>query len=131
MQIQTTNIKFPEINLKTRDAHKLRGYFGNLFKEKSELLHNHYADGQSKYQYPLVQYKVVGNIPHLVGINEGGKLLTELFLNIKEIRIENEVFIVNSKNITNTITEIDDFDSLKEYCFETLWMALNQENYAK
>jgi len=30
-------IRFPEINLRTRDAHKLRGYFGNLFKEKSEL----------------------------------------------------------------------------------------------
>ncbi len=28
-----TIIRFPEIKLKTRDAHKLLGYFGNLFKK--------------------------------------------------------------------------------------------------
>jgi hypothetical protein len=129
MKLSTTTIKFPEINLLTRDAHKLRGYFGNLFKEHSELLHNHYADGSSKYQYPLVQYKVIDKIPHLVGIEEGGKLLVDLFLKINTIDIEGTVYPVNSKNITNTITEIGDFTKLKEYKFETLWMGLNQDNH--
>jgi hypothetical protein len=129
MKLSTTIIKFPEINLLTRDAHKLRGYFGNLFKEHSELLHNHYADGSSKYKYPLVQYKVIDKIPHLVGIEEGGKLLVDLFLKIKTIDIERTVYQVNSKNITNTITEIGDFSKLREYKFETLWMGLNQENH--
>ena len=131
MQINTTLIKFPEIQLKTRDGHKLRGYFGNLFKEHSNLLHNHYASGKAKYQYPLVQYKVIDNIPHLVGIEEGGKLLIELFLKIKQITIEDTTYIVNSKNITNTITEIGGFSKLNEYKFETLWMALNQKNHQK
>jgi len=131
MKISTTLIKFPEISLKTRDGHKLRGYFGNLFKEHSSLLHNHYASGKAKYQYPKVQYKVIDNIPHLVGIEEGGKLLIELFLKIKQITIEDATYIVNSKNITNTITEIGDFSKLNEYKFETLWMALNQKNHQK
>jgi hypothetical protein len=78
-----------------------------------------------------VQYKVVGNIPHLLGINEGAVLLTDLFLKIKEIQIEEQIFPVLSKNITTTQTEIGSFESLHEYRFETLWMALNQENHAK
>lgn len=131
MQINTTTIKFPEINLRTRDGHKLRGYFGNLFKEHSDLLHNHYADGQSKYKYPQVQYKVINKIPHLVGIEKGGELLIDLFLKIKQISIEDKVYVVNSKNITNTITEIGEFTSLNEYKFKTLWMGLNQQNHQK
>ena len=131
MNLSTTTIKFPEISLKTRDGHKLRGFFGNLFKEHSNLLHNHYASGKSKYQYPLVQYKVIEKIPHLVGVEEGGKLLIELFLKIKQIIIEDTTYEVNSKNITNTITEIGDFSKLNEYKFETLWMALNQKNHQK
>ena len=131
MQINTTLIKFPEISLKTRDGHKLRGYFGNLFKEHSSLLHNHYASGKAKYQYPKVQYKVIDNTPHLVGVEEGGKLLIELFLKIKQITIEDTTYDVNSKNISNTITEIGDFSNLNEYKFETLWMALNQKNHQK
>jgi len=45
-ELQVCRIKFPEIQLQTRDAHKLRGYFGNLFKQQSPILHNHYEDGR-------------------------------------------------------------------------------------
>ena len=63
--IITTTITFPEINLQTRDAHKLRGYFGTLFREHSPLLHNHLESGETQYRYPLVQYKVIGQTPML------------------------------------------------------------------
>lgn len=131
MQIQQTIIKFPDIHLHTRDAHKLRGYFGNLFKEKSPLLHNHFESGKNRYAYPLVQYKVIENIPQLVGLNEGAKLLIELFLKIKEIKIEDQIFPIYSKNISNSLLEIGLNDQLIEYRFETLWMALNQNNFSK
>ena len=129
MQLHTTTIQFPEISLKTRDAHKLRGFFGQLFKAHSDILHNHFSDGTSKYQYPLVQYKVINKTPYLVGIKEGGELLTDLFLKIKQITIESKTYKVNSKNILNRITEIDTFTGLNEYKFETLWMGLNQKNH--
>ncbi len=122
-------MKFPEIKLKTRDGHKLRGFFGNLFKEHSELLHNHYSDGSVRYKYPLVQYKVIKNIPYLIGIEEGGKLLLDLFLRIKSLNIEGTEYTINSKNIENKITEIGNFSVLNEYHFETLWMGLNQKNF--
>ncbi len=129
MELQTTIINFPELELKTRDGHKLRGFFGNLFKEHSELLHNHYADGSDRYKYPLVQFKVFDKQPYLLGLAEGADLLTDLFLKINHIIIEDKKFEITSKNITNKVVNISDFSELKEYKFKTLWLALNQKNY--
>lgn len=126
-----TRIKFPEIKLQTRDAHKLRGYFGNLFKEHSPLLHNHYEDGRFRYKYPVIQYKVIQNIPTLIGINEGAELLPQLFLKIKTIDINGKHYPVNSKNIEHLNIETGFSDALHQYQFSTLWMALNQQNYSK
>ena len=129
--IHTVTIQFPEIALATRDAHKLRGYFGNLFKEHSPLLHNHLNDGQLRYAYPLVQYKVLNNIPTLVGIEEGAKLLTQLFLNIKELQIEGNTFPVNGKIIRSAVQETGVAKDLFSYRFSTLWMGLNQQNFSR
>lgn len=130
-QLQITRIKFPEIKLQTRDAHKLRGYFGNLFKEHTPVLHNHYEDGSFRYKYPEIQYKVIDNIPTLIGVNEGAELLPNLFLKIQNIDINGEQFPVNTKNIECKNVETGFSDSLHEYQFTTLWMALNQQNFPK
>lgn len=129
MEIPSLNISFPEIKLQTRDAHKLRGYFGNLFEEYSPLLHNHYQGGEFRYNYPLVQYKVIDQTPMLVGIGEGAQLLLELFLKIKEIKIDTQVYQVSNKHIQaqKHLLQVD--DTLHTYHFQTLWMALNQKNY--
>ncbi|WP_097126286.1 CRISPR-associated endonuclease Cas6 [Spirosoma fluviale] len=141
--IPITTVTFPEIALRTRDAHKLRGYFGELFREHSPLLHNHLeseagAEGATavkfRYAYPLVQYKVLDRVPTLVGLGEGATLLTQLFLQIREVQIENDTFPVLSKHIRHERVPIglargDGPLDLIEYRFETLWMALNQANY--
>jgi hypothetical protein len=127
--IQTVTIKFPDIQLNTRDAHKLRGYIGNLFKDRSPLLHNHLENGEFSYRYPLVQYKVIEKTPMLVGLEEGAKLLMELFLKIREIKIDDREYPVLSKNIESRIWAIGVNRDLHEYRFETLWMALNQKNF--
>ncbi|NJN34994.1 MAG: CRISPR-associated endonuclease Cas6 [Saprospiraceae bacterium] len=130
-QTQSITITFPEIRLARRNAHQLRGYFGNLFKEHSELLHNHFADGGLRYGYPLVQYKIVGGVPTLLGFEEGGKLLTELFLQIKNLDIEGRSYPVFAKNIVAKTGTIGLSDQLHFYDFDSLWMALNQENYER
>lgn len=131
MQITQTTIQFPDIQLQTRDAHKLRGYFGNLFKEHSPLLHNHYMDGSTRYAYPLVQYKVIDRVPVLVGFQEGAGLLVSLFLKIKELDIEGKYFPVLAKNIQQKQHDLTVNRQLYTYTFKTLWMALNQENFRK
>lgn len=131
MHITQTTIQFPDIQLQARDAHKLRGYFGNLFKEHSPLLHNHYEDGTTRYAYPLVQYKVIDHVPMLVGFQEGAELLVSLFLKIRELDIEGQRIAVLAKNIQQKQCELHVNHQLYTYSFKTLWMALNQENYKK
>ncbi len=130
MHLNQTIIRFPELKLKSRDAQKLRGYFGTIFREYSLLLHNHFEDGTSRYAYPLVQYKVIGQVPLLVGFMEGARLLQDLFLKIKEIDIGGRLYKITSKNIDHQGFELIHFESLMEYRFETLWMALNQKNFS-
>ncbi|SEJ66351.1 hypothetical protein SAMN05192553_107157 [Cyclobacterium xiamenense] len=130
-QTLTTTIRFPEISLATRDAHKLRGYFGDYFKEHSPLLHNHYEDGSSRYRYPLVQYKVIDQVPTLLGVNDGAELLTSLFLKISQLDIGGEIYPVHSKNIAQQHTQVGVVDELNNYRFSNYWMALNTDNFKK
>ncbi len=129
--LQITRIRFPDIQLKTRDAHKLRGYFGNLFREHSPLLHNHYDSGQLRYRYPLIQYKVIDKVPMLIGIEEGAELLPQLFLKIKDLDIDGKIYSVNAKNIQTGQEAVGFSKELIAYKFQTLWMALNQKNHQK
>ncbi len=132
MPIPITYIKFPEVDLHQHYGHKLRGYFGNLFKEKSPLLHNHYDDGRLRYAYPLVQYKVIDNIPMLVGFGEGSELLIELFTRIKRLELGNFVVNIYSKNLKRIIYEPEILkDNFNRYKFKSLWMGLNQNNFKK
>ena len=130
ISIPQTVITFPEITLRVRDGHKLRGYFGNVFKEHSDLLHNHFADGSPQYRYSLVQYKVLNRVPTLVGLGEAASLLVELFLKIKSIEIDGYFYSVLSKNISHQNVTIGLSDDLHTYRFETLWLGLNQKNYS-
>lgn len=129
--LKITRIKFPDIQLQARDAHKLRGYFGNLFQEHSPLLHNHYSGGELRYRYPLIQYKVIDKVPMLVGLEEGAELLPQLFLKIKELNIDEKTYPINAKNIETGKETVGFSNELHEYQFQTLWMALNQNNHQK
>ncbi|OIN58197.1 DNA repair protein [Arsenicibacter rosenii] len=128
-RIPITTITFPEVALKTRDAHKLRGYFGELFRDHSPLLHNHYEDGSFRYAYPQVQYKVLNKIPTLVGLNEGASLLAQLFLTMRHLDIDGTAYPILSKHIRHEQATIGLSEDLHQYRFQTLWMALNQANY--
>lgn len=131
MTLPQAIIRFPEIQLHTRDAHKLRGYFGNLFMEKSELLHNHMGNGEFRYAYPQVQYKVIDGTPLLVGLKDGAQLLPELFLKIRELNIDGKIIPIHQKHIESKHIEIGISEQLLEYTFETLWMGVNQKNHKK
>jgi hypothetical protein len=126
-----TTITLPEIALRTRDAHKLRGYFGDFFREHSPLLHNHFEDGTFRHAYPLVQYKVLGHTPTLVGLGEGADLLVQLFLRINQLDIDGVRYEVQAKNIRHQQAAVGWSEGLHRYRFETLWMPLNQRNYAE
>lgn len=122
-------IRFPEIRLATRDGHKLRGYFGSVFREHSPLLHNHFEDGSTRYALPLVQYKVVNRMPMLVGLQDGAKLLAELFFQMKTLEIDDRSYPVHERDIVFRNVPVGVSEALTDYRFLTRWLPLNQDNY--
>lgn len=124
-------ISFPEIRLPQRAAAHLRGFFGDYFREHSPLLHNHYDDGRLRYRYPLVQYKVLRGVPVLVGLQEGAQLLTELFFQIRTLRIGGREYPVLERDIAFKNVPAGWSEELTDYRFCSLWMPLNQQNYAE
>lgn len=129
--IPLSTISFPEIRLPQRAAAQLRGFFGQYFQEHSPLLHNHYDDGRLRYAYPLVQYKVLGGMPVLVGVREGAQLLAELFFQIRTLRIGEREYPVMERDIAFKHVAVGLSEGLLDYRFGTLWMPLNQGNYAE
>jgi hypothetical protein len=131
--LQTTTIQFPELHLFARDAHKLRGFFGTFFRERSTLLHNHFVNEHGeerlRYSYPLVQYKILQGTPMLLGLGEGSDVLADLFLEVRELNIGGVVYEINHKNIERANIECGLADNLHEYSFQSPWFALNQHNF--
>lgn len=128
--MQYTCLQFPDVRLHTSQAHKMRGYFGNLFKQHSDLLHNHFETGETIYRYPMVQYKVINQIPTLIGLGEGAVLLVGLFGEVREMQIDDRIYPIHQKDLQLQYVHVRTIPNNIRYCFKTLWMALSQKNYA-
>lgn len=109
---------------------KFRGYIGNMFKEEV-ILHNHLSLYEFLYKSPLVQYKVIEGIFCIVAINNGIDVIKDKLLGLQFIQIENEKYQVKNIEVEEKECEIKIGEVLKRYRFETLWIALNSENYGK
>lgn len=130
MEVDLSILRLSDQTFQQRDAHKFRGYVANKWKE-FDLLHNHHPDGRSQYRYPLVQYKVLGGIPVIIGLGEGVQLLEKVFLELRELEIGGQIYKNLHKDLDNIKAEFGDTEQRIHYQFITPWMALNQENYQK
>lgn len=128
MKHKYTVVKFASFNLSPRNAIYLRGYLGNLFREKSPLLHNHLENGSFRYKYPLVQYKIIDRNPMILGLNDGADVLNEIFMGIKVLVINGKEYNFDLKYLENSFFDIYTSPHLVRYRFLTPWMALNQHN---
>lgn len=109
---------------------KFRGYIGNLFKEEV-ILHNHLSLYEFLYKSPLVQYKVIDGNLCIAAINNGIDVIKDKLLGLQFIQLENEKYQVKNIEVEEKECEIKIGEVLKRYRFETLWIALNSENYGK
>jgi len=108
---------------------QLRGFFATKFNEYV-LLHQHKLGG-FVYRYPLIQYKIINNIPTVIGINEGMDVLVEIFNEYDTLHLGGESYRIIEKHVKSDTYEIGISDSLCTYTFLTPWIALNQENFSK
>jgi len=134
VEIKLTKLSYElEDDLPVRYGHKLRGYFANKFKDV--LFHQHKKDGSLRYKYPLIQYKIIDNKPLIIGLGEGAEKIINNFLDIDELRFENEVYINPAGRLNVDQEELfinNNYDMpAYKYNFITPWLGLSQKNYKK
>ncbi|MCG8642662.1 MAG: DNA repair protein, partial [Desulfobacterales bacterium] len=77
--MKKATLYFNNIRLKPSQVHKFRGYVGNAFSEH-DLIHNHDpATGKPIYRYPLIQFKIIENIPCIIALTD---MAVEVFTDI-------------------------------------------------
>lgn len=129
MKLLRVTLKSKE-KFENRDAEKLRGFFGNLFKEET-LFHNHKDKFTFNYDYSYIQYKVKNGELFLIGIDKGADILLEKISNLRKVLIgKNEIEVVPEISITFPELKIED-EKRYLYRFETIWLALNDTNFLK
>ena len=120
-------------NLPQRYGRKLRGFFANNFSEV--LFHNHKENGENRYGYPLIQYKIINGDPVVIGLEKGAELIIENFLDIKELVLAGEKYTNPEGRLKVNELELKVHSDLRipKYKYEliTPWMGLNQSNYKK
>jgi hypothetical protein len=106
-------------------AHHLRGAIASLYREWS-ILHQH-SGRQFFYQHPLVQYKVLNDVPMVVGLGIGAELLAALEPPV-ELQLSRDLVRFSDVRRVSGIYE-PDFAAWHRFHFATPWLALNEENY--
>ncbi|GMQ57327.1 CRISPR-associated endonuclease Cas6 [Vallitalea sediminicola] len=127
MELEYILLKYDDVKMDRRDTPKLRGYFANKYNEYIEL-HNH-KDDKFVYKYPIVQYKVIDNIPILLGLKkEGIDIVKEVFFTNNQLRIDTKEYDIYEKNINMYKREYGSTEDVYKYEFLTPWIGLNQKN---
>lgn len=112
-----------------RSTPSMRGFFASRFNDLIEL-HNHNTD-QFVYSYPLIQYKFVGEIPLLIRINEGTKVLKEIFDKFDTINLNGKEYEIIERTMTIRKEEFGLSNQIYFYEFLNPWFALSQKNHEK
>jgi hypothetical protein len=127
MQFEKTEIQITtEEHLQLKDARTIRGFFGNLYKNRPEF-HGHKNDG-FVYKHPLIQYKIIGEKIVIIGIKEGAYSLKAL-PTMNAVEIYHKSYKVLEQRKINCLVPFGVIDKVVSYNFLTPWIGLNEENY--
>ncbi|CAM2010426.1 CRISPR-associated endonuclease Cas6 [Acanthopleuribacter pedis] len=127
-QLDLTLMTFQLEGAGPRDSEFVRGYLGNRFRECT-LLHNHLENGELRFRYPLVQYRVADERVHLLGINEGGAALRHIFLDMTELILRDRRVPLFEKQIIQKTATFGYHPEPINYRFTSPWLGLNQKNF--
>lgn len=107
----------------------LRGYCGNYFKNIVEF-HNHLDEVSFNYDFSYIQYRVIDGQLAIMGIDEGADILLNHIEELKAVKLGEEIIEVEPE-ITITFPKPEVTDKIYKYKFDSLWFALNDQNYKK
>ena len=129
--VNTTRLTFPHLTCHPRQAEHLRGHFARAFGKDSVLFHNHTPEGGFRYQYSLVQYKVAGRTPMVLGVGDGADLVMQAFMNVNEIDLNGQRVRVDEKELSVDRAEVGIIEDLREYRLASPLFMFNKFNYEK
>ncbi|KPA09089.1 DNA repair protein, partial [Candidatus Magnetomorum sp. HK-1] len=129
--LKKATLFFPHVRLQPSQIHKFRGYIGRLFQEY-DIIHNHDLEtGRTIYRYPLIQFKLIDNIPVIIAItDEAVRIFTEIFMEMNEIIIQDTRIPVYEKNLQIENISFGYSSENIVYIFASPWVGLNQKNYS-
>lgn len=123
LELFSVHIKFAEIPcLRQAIALALPEY---------DIIHNHLKRGKFRYSYPQVQFKIVKNVPIVLGVNRGIRVVKKIIKDVKEVRIGERNFRLWEFALNEGELEFGQTEEVHTYRFASPWMALNQENYQR
>ncbi len=129
MNLEKTEIWITtEKPLELTDGRAIRGFFGNLYKNRPEF-HGHRGD-ELVYKHPLIQYKILGGSALVVGLKEGAYLLKAI-PRIEFLEIYFQKYFISKQDITTHVLDFGSTEDMNRYSFVTPWVGLNEENYDK
>lgn len=108
----------------------IRGYVINHFENHFQL-HNH-MDEKFIYDYPRIQYKVIGQQPVIVGIGEKAThLLEDIGKQITKLELNHEEYAIQEIDFYAQTHPFGISDTPRKYLLQTPTLLLNQQNYKK
>jgi hypothetical protein len=129
MNLEKTEIWITtEKPLELTDGRAIRGFFGNLYGNRSEF-HGHRGD-KLVYKHPLIQYKVLDGSAFVVGLKEGAYLLKAM-PRIEFLEIHFQKYLISKQDTTTDVLDFGLTEDMSRYSFVTPWVGLNEENYDK
>lgn len=109
----------------------VRGFFGTQFPEEV-LLHQHPPGAaRTLYQYPRVQYRVLDDAVHVIGIAEGALALGRVYDQFETIRLGTTVYPVMERQGEFLTEPFGLTASPISYRFLTPWVPLSPKNYPR
>lgn len=115
-------------SLKENDARYLRGFFGQRYKNRAEF-HHHGPNGLV-YQHPLIQYKTIGGVGRVMGL-ENGSFLVRALPAVDALNLNGQDLNVIEQNRNTETVLFGPTKSQMAYQFLSPWLALNQENHQR
>ncbi len=127
--MKKATLTLQDVRLFRNEIASFRGCVGNYFPEY-DLIHNHRPDGRNIYRYPLIQFKVIDQIPVMIAVtDEAVKIFVDVFLKLENLNIGGRNIPVHEKDIMLEEVEVGYTDELITYEFTSSWIALNQKKH--
>jgi hypothetical protein len=109
-------------------AKDLRGSVASFYPDNT-LFHQHTADQQLVYSYPLIQYKIIEGEGIVMGIGPGAAALVQVNLLDRALMVGREKYTVEAQEIYIGKVNLGVSDKPLYYDFVSPWLGLNTKNY--